>query len=96
MMTVVAVKMMKRITMAATFSLSLSSSDEPLDESMSVSQSPTMYGFPLFFFLWKSFFLPSLFLYGLFFFFSSSSSLLESSFLPLYLFLYLSFLGFVH
>jgi hypothetical protein len=32
----------RSIAMAATFSLSLSSSDDPLDESMSVSQSPTM------------------------------------------------------
>ena len=54
MIAVVLVKMMRSlnggvgeddeesIIMAATFSLSLTSSDEQLDESMSVSQSPTM------------------------------------------------------
>jgi hypothetical protein len=57
------------ITTAATFSFSssLSSPDEPLDVSRSMSQSPTIYALP-FFFLWYSLFLPSLFLYGLFFF----------------------------
>jgi len=45
------------IAMAATFSSSLSLQEEsPLELSMSVSQSPTMYALP-FFFLWYSFFL---------------------------------------
>jgi hypothetical protein len=45
--------------MAATFSSFSSSLDEdPLDDSMSVSQSPTIYAFP-FFFLWNLFCFPS-------------------------------------
>ncbi len=45
------------ITNAATFSFSslLSSSEDSHDDSMSVSQSPTMYAFPPFFFLLELF-----------------------------------------
>jgi hypothetical protein len=40
----------KSPAMAATFSSSSSSlEEEPLEDSMSVSQSPTIYAFPLFF-----------------------------------------------
>jgi len=80
------------IAMAATFSSSLSFPEEsPLELSMSVSQSPTIYALP-FFFLWYSFFLPPFFLYGFLSFFSSS---LESS-CSLFFFFHLSFLGFGH
>jgi len=72
------------ISMAATFSSSLSLLEEsPLELSMLVSQSPTMYALP-FFFLWYSF-LPPFFLYDFLSFFSSS---LESSWsLPFFLYL---------
>jgi hypothetical protein len=79
----------KSMATTATFSSSSSSlEDEPLEDPMSVRQSPTIYAFP-FFLLWNLFCLPSFFLKIFFSFFSSS---LSSSLLPLNLF----FLGFVH
>jgi hypothetical protein len=77
----------KSMATVATFSSS-SLEEEPLEDSMSVSQSPIMYAFPAFL-LWNFFCLPSFFLENFFYFFSSS---LSSSYLPLNLF----FLGFVH
>jgi hypothetical protein len=64
----------KSPSMAATFSsFSSSLEEDPLEDSMSVSQSPTMYVFP-FFFLWNLLCFPSFLLKNLFSFFSSSLS----------------------
>jgi hypothetical protein len=77
----------KSPAIAATFSsFSSSLEEDPLDDSMSVSQSPTMYAFT-FFYLWNLF--ASHLLKNFFSFFTSS---LSSSFLPLNLF----FLGLLH